>query len=134
MSTFLTILHVVVCLTLILIVLLQGGKGADMGAAFGVGSGQTLFGSTGASTFLGKATKIAAIIFMITSLALAYLSHNELSQSIMVDSKQSIEQKITDKDKQEVTDKKEKETESKKIHDEAQTKKTNKEPIKDKTK
>ena len=66
--------HVIVCIALIMIVLLQTGKGADMGAAFGGGSSQTLFGSTGASTFLSKATTVAAIIFMVTSLALAYLS------------------------------------------------------------
>ena len=70
----LIIIHIVVCIALIMIVLLQTGKGADMGAAFGGGSSQTLFGSTGASTFLSKATTAAAIIFMVTSLGLAYLS------------------------------------------------------------
>ena len=74
MTVFLIILHIVVCIALIMIVLLQTGKGADMGAAFGGGSSQTLFGSTGASTFLSKATTGAAIIFMVTSLGLAYLS------------------------------------------------------------
>ncbi|MBT8374571.1 MAG: preprotein translocase subunit SecG, partial [Deltaproteobacteria bacterium] len=65
MSLILIIVHVIVCVALIMIVLLQTGKGADMGAAFGGGSSQTLFGSTGASTFLSKATTIAAIIFMV---------------------------------------------------------------------
>ena len=74
MSLILIIIHIVVCIALIMIVLLQTGKGADMGAAFGGGSSQTLFGSTGASTFLSKATTGAAIIFMLTSLLLAYLS------------------------------------------------------------
>ena len=74
MSTILIVVHVTVSVALIMIVLLQTGKGADMGAAFGGGSSQTLFGSTGASTFLSKATTGAAIIFMLTSLALAYLS------------------------------------------------------------
>jgi len=59
MSLILIIIHVIVCIALIMIVLLQTGKGADMGAAFGGGSGQTLFGSTGASTFLTKATTAA---------------------------------------------------------------------------
>ncbi|MBW1777673.1 MAG: preprotein translocase subunit SecG, partial [Deltaproteobacteria bacterium] len=68
MTTLIIILHVFVCVALILIVLLQTGKGADMGAVFGGGSSQTLFGSTGASTFLSKATTIAAVIFMLTSL------------------------------------------------------------------
>ena len=74
MSILLIIIHVIVSIALIMIVLLQTGKGADMGAAFGGGSSQTLFGSTGASTFLSKATTAAAIIFMVTSLGLAYLS------------------------------------------------------------
>jgi preprotein translocase subunit SecG len=73
MSVLLIILHVVVCIALILIVLLQTGKGADIGAAFGGGGSQTLFGSTGASTFLSKATTVAAIVFMLTSLSLAYI-------------------------------------------------------------
>ena len=61
MSILLIIIHIIVCIALIMIVLLQTGKGADMGAAFGGGSSQTLFGSTGASTFLSKATTGAAI-------------------------------------------------------------------------
>ncbi len=75
-----------------MIVLLQTGKGADMGAAFGGGSSQTLFGSTGASTFLTKATTAAAIIFMLTSLGLAYMSGNKTGDSIMIDTKTPIEQ------------------------------------------
>jgi len=67
--TVLIILHVVVCIFLISIVLLQRGKGADIGAAFG-GSSQTLFGSRGAATFLNKLTTASAVIFMLTSLAL----------------------------------------------------------------
>jgi preprotein translocase subunit SecG len=76
MSVLLIFIHVIVCVALIMIVLLQTGKGADMGAAFGGGSSQSLFGSTGASTFLSKATTVAAVVFMITSLALAYMSSN----------------------------------------------------------
>jgi preprotein translocase subunit SecG len=83
MSVLLIVLHVIVCVALIMIVLLQTGKGADMGAAFGGGSSQSLFGSTGASTFLSKATTVAAVVFMITSLALAYVSSNRTSKSIM---------------------------------------------------
>ena len=69
MTTFLLIVHVLVCIFLICIVLLQSGKGAEMGAAFG-GSSQTLFGSRGAATFLNKLTTVAAILFMVTSLLL----------------------------------------------------------------
>ena len=68
-TTFLLILHVLVCIFLICIVLLQSGKGAEMGAAFG-GSSQTLFGSRGAATFLNKLTTVAAVLFMLTSLLL----------------------------------------------------------------
>jgi preprotein translocase subunit SecG len=66
--------HVLVCLALIFIVLLQHGRGAEMGSGFGGGSNQTLFGSTGAATFLSKVTTGAAVFFMLTSLSLAYLS------------------------------------------------------------
>ncbi len=85
MPILLVIIHVFVCIALIMIVLLQTGKGADMGAAFGGGGSQTLFGSTGASTFLSKATTVAAIVFMLTSLTLAYTSMNRESGSVMTE-------------------------------------------------
>jgi len=66
-----TIVHVTVCIVLILVVLLQAGKGANMGAVFG-GSSQTIFGSSGPGTFLGKITTIVAIVFMLTSFSLSY--------------------------------------------------------------
>jgi preprotein translocase subunit SecG len=91
MSIFLIIVHILVCIALIMIVLLQTGKGADMGAAFGGGSSQTLFGSTGASTFLSKATTAAAIIFMVTSLGLAYLSGHHTVQSVVTDTPAPVE-------------------------------------------
>lgn len=71
MHTLLTVIHVVACFIMILVVLLQAGKGANMGAAFG-GSSQTVFGSSGAGTFLGKMTATVAIVFMLTSLFLTY--------------------------------------------------------------
>jgi preprotein translocase subunit SecG len=73
MTIFLTIIHIMVSLFLIAVVLLQSGKGAEMGAAFG-GSSQTLFGSRGAATFLSKMTTISAIVFMVTSLLLAVVT------------------------------------------------------------
>jgi len=73
MATLIMILHVLVCFFLIAIVLLQTGKGAELGAAFG-GSSQTLFGSRGAATFLNKITTISAIVFMVTSLSLAFIT------------------------------------------------------------
>ncbi len=93
MSTFLIIIHVTVSIALIMIILLQTGKGADMGAAFGGGASQTLFGSSGSSTFLGKLTTVAAVIFMLTSLVLAYMSGHRTSNSIMMNQKPPIEQK-----------------------------------------
>ena len=94
MSLILIVIHIVVCIALIMIVLLQTGKGADMGAAFGGGSSQTLFGSTGASTFLSKATTAAAIIFMLTSLILAYLSSRGPGDSIMDKARAPVEQTV----------------------------------------
>ena len=85
---FLIILHILICLVLILIVLLQAGKGADMGAAFG-GSSQTVFGSSGAGTFLGKMTAGVAILFMLTSLALTYTASHR-SSSLMDRSKRPV--------------------------------------------
>ena len=92
MSILLIVIHVVVCIALIMIVLLQTGKGADMGAAFGGGSSQTLFGSTGASTFLSKATTAAAIVFMLTSLTLAYMAGGKVTKSVVMDAQVPIEQ------------------------------------------
>lgn len=83
MTIIIVTLHIIVCIALIMIVLLQTGKGADMGAAFGGGGGQTLFGSSGASTFLSKSTTVAAIIFMLTSFSLAYMSTHQTSKTIM---------------------------------------------------
>jgi preprotein translocase subunit SecG len=76
MVTIVVIIHVIVALALICIVLLQHGKGAGIGAAFG-GSSQTVFGSTGAAPFLAKVTAAVAILFMCTSLALTYLGHRQ---------------------------------------------------------
>lgn len=74
MTTVLIVMHVLVSLLLIFIVLIQGGKGAELGAAFGAGSSQTLFGGRGAATFLGKMTTVVAVVFMLTSLLLAIAS------------------------------------------------------------
>ena len=75
MHALVVIIHLIACFSLILIVLLQSGKGQSMGAMFGGGGGsQTLFGSSGASSFLTKATTALAVVFMLTSLTLAYVS------------------------------------------------------------
>jgi preprotein translocase subunit SecG len=83
-TSILIAIHVLVSLALIMIVLLQTGKGASLGAAFG-GASQTVFGSRGPTSFLGKLTTGAAIVFMLTSLSLAYLSSRRSSSTIMTD-------------------------------------------------
>jgi preprotein translocase subunit SecG len=82
MYTLMIIIHVVVSFALILIVLLQTGKGAEMGAGFGGGSNQTIFGSRGAATFLSKITTGAAVMFMLTSLSLAIMTKNRTGSVI----------------------------------------------------
>jgi preprotein translocase subunit SecG len=72
LTTLVTVIHVAVCVFLILVILLQAGKGGGMGAAFGGAGAQTVFGGRGAQTFLGKMTAGAAAVFMLTSLTLAY--------------------------------------------------------------
>ena len=79
----LAILHLIMCFVLILIVLLQTGKGAQMGSAFGSGASQTIFGTRGGATLLSKLTTVAAIIFMLTSLSLAMISSRRSASSIM---------------------------------------------------
>jgi len=81
MIIFVTVIHVIVSIGLILVVLLQTGKGADMGAVFG-GSSSTIFGSSGAGNFLTRLTTAMAIVFMITSLTLGYFSGKKLSSSL----------------------------------------------------
>ena len=76
-----TILHVIVSVGLILVVLLQTGKGAEIGAVFG-GSSSTIFGSSGAGNFLTRLTTGMAIVFMITSLALGYFAGRKPSATI----------------------------------------------------
>ncbi len=81
MSTIITVIHIIVCLFLVGVVLLQQGKGADMGAVFG-GSSSTIFGSSGAGNFLSRLTTAAAIIFMLTSLSLTYSSARRVSSTV----------------------------------------------------
>lgn len=76
-----TALHIVVCLFLIIVVLLQSGKAADLAGAFGGMGSQTVFGPRGAATVLSKATTVAAVLFMVTSLALAILGSKQTASS-----------------------------------------------------
>ncbi len=86
MNVLVVIIHLVACVALIAIVLLQTGKGAEMGAAFG-GASQTLFGGTGGSSFMSKLTTGAAVVFMITCLLLSYMYRPGASggRSVMTD-------------------------------------------------
>jgi preprotein translocase subunit SecG len=77
-------LHVIVCIILVLVVLLQSGRGADLAGAFGGGATQTAFGSRGPASFLSKMTTVAAVVFMITSIALSVITFKkEASRSIL---------------------------------------------------
>ena len=84
MVTILTIIHILVCIFMVLIVLLQHGKGADIGATFG-GSGQSLFGTEGPVPILNKVTTTVAVVFMLTSISLAYISAHGTTSSVMGD-------------------------------------------------
>ena len=83
----LSLLHLLVAVGLILIVLLQSGKGADIGAAFGGGSSQTVFGGRGAATFLSKMTTAFAVLFMVTSIVLTILSAQRGSSTLVGEDK-----------------------------------------------
>ena len=73
METLVWFVHVVSAIALVILVLVQHGKGADMGAAFGTGSAGSLFGSSGSANFLSRSTAVVATIFFITSLGLTYM-------------------------------------------------------------
>jgi len=81
MQFYLLILHLFSVAVLIALVLIQQGKGADMGAAFGSGSAGSLFGASGSSNFLSKTTAIFALIFFLTSLSLTYFAFQEYSNN-----------------------------------------------------
>jgi len=83
-ETIVWVAHVVAAVTLIGLVLIQHGKGADMGAAFGTGSAGSLFGSSGSANFLSRSTAVVAALFFITSLSLTYIySHPAQQQGVM---------------------------------------------------
>ena len=93
MTLMITVLHVFVCIFLVAVVLLQRGKGAEIGAVFGSGASSTVFGSRGAGTFLTKLTTGCAIVFMLTSLALSYLATSDSGAVLFQD---SLEQEATE--------------------------------------
>ncbi len=80
MVTIILVIHVLIAIALVVLVLIQQGKGADIGAAFGSGASQTVFGSRGAASFLTRTTAALAAGFFITSLSLAYISGNRTDE------------------------------------------------------
>jgi len=76
-------LHILVALLLVVAILLQSGKGSDIGAVFGGAGSQALFGSAGPADFLNKATRVMVVIFMLTSLTLGYVTFDRPNKSVM---------------------------------------------------
>ena len=72
--------HYILCIFMTVVILLQAGKGADIGAAFGAGSSQTLFGPRGAATLLSKLTTVVAMLFLVTSVSLATIHRNRAAE------------------------------------------------------
>ena len=85
METFVWFVHVISAVALVILVLVQHGKGADMGAAFGTGSAGSLFGSSGSANFLSRSTAVVATIFFITSLGLTYIYARPAQDSGVMD-------------------------------------------------
>lgn len=83
METIVVVVHVIAAIAIVGLVLLQQGKGADAGAAFGSGASQTVFGSSGSGNFLTRSTSIAATVFFITSLTLAIFAKQNTSAGIV---------------------------------------------------
>lgn len=81
LMTFVAVLQVIAALTLIGLVLVQHGKGADMGASFGTGTSGSLFGASGSANFLSRSTAVAATIFFCCTLALAYFGSRPMGVS-----------------------------------------------------
>lgn len=81
MQTAITVIHVFTAVAIVGLVLLQQGKGADVGASFGAGASQTVFGSSGSGSFLVRATTIVATVFFVTSLALAIFARSQAGLS-----------------------------------------------------
>ncbi|GBG14074.1 preprotein translocase subunit SecG [Novimethylophilus kurashikiensis] len=90
METIVWIVHALACLGVIGLVLLQHGKGADMGAAFGSGASGSLFGVTGSTNFLSRATAILVAVFFTTSLTLAYMSSHRTKASSVMDAHKTV--------------------------------------------
>ena len=89
MLTIITTFHVLAALAIVALVLLQQGKGADAGAAFGAGGSGTVFGARGAASFLTRTTAVLALVFFLTSLGLAWLSSQQVDRRSVVERTQA---------------------------------------------
>jgi preprotein translocase subunit SecG len=88
LHNILMVFHVLIAIGMVGLILLQQGKGADAGAAFGSGASGTMFGARGAASFLSRSTAILALLFFITSLSLAYLARQDVKPVSVIDQKQ----------------------------------------------
>ena len=84
MENLITVIHILAAVGVIGLVLLQHGKGADMGAAFGSGASGSLFGVSGSSNFMSKATAICVVVFFATSLTLAYIASHRIGNGSVI--------------------------------------------------
>jgi len=97
-NSLLLVFHVITAILIVVLILLQKGKGADMGSAFGAGASGTIFGSKGSANFLSRTTAVLATIFFITSLTLAYLNKGTVQTNSILDSVNTIETEDQDND------------------------------------
>ena len=108
MESLVLTVHYVICVIMVIMILLQAGKGASIGATFGGGSSQTLFGPRGSATFLTRATTVLAIVFLCTSVWLAHFSRNrsvgsvldQVSPEAMIEEAVGTEEEKTEKEPQ----------------------------------
>jgi preprotein translocase subunit SecG len=120
-SGIITVIHIIVCFILIIAVLLQSGKAADLAGAFGGGGSQTVFGPRGAATILSRATTISAILFMITSLGLWMLSVRGVTSAVKGEGAPTEEAAAVTETKKEPEEKKPPATEEKKEKEQKNT-------------
>jgi len=95
LTNILLVFHIIIAVAIVALILLQQGKGADAGAAFGGGASGTVFGSQGSASFLSRSTAVLAALFFATSMALAYLASEKVQPTSVVDkvkTEQQIEQ------------------------------------------
>tara|TARA_B100000029_G_scaffold496843_1_gene563674 strand:- start:474 stop:797 length:324 start_codon:yes stop_codon:yes gene_type:complete len=105
MQTIILSIHIILAISLIILILVQHGKGADAGAAFGTGASSTIFGARGNATFLTKITTLIALIFFVTSLSLAYFASNKTSnETSIIDSQLQTDQEEKKSSKDNIKD------------------------------